>query len=221
MLASEYVDTYEFGFKSNGKRLLSWHYTVGPDGGLHGDAAAVGIYPRAAIAGADYFNFMTYSDTWWAPSKTKRAKFKAGLPIQQSPGSSLDDDDGYCKSTTPAAPAAVSTDGLFGDGQEFLDDDARERYVSLIGVDAIKSDLVPQAHVLRDPAIAERWSTSKHGSVLTFERLVETGARFWKDRSDRHLGDGIPEWIADQVGIAPVPPRRFSSAPHALTLARP
>jgi glycerophosphoryl diester phosphodiesterase len=68
-----------------------------------------------------------HSDTWWAPSKTKRAKFKAGLPIQQSPGSSLDDDDGYCKSTTPAAPAAVSTDGLFGDGQEFLDDDARER----------------------------------------------------------------------------------------------
>ena len=95
MLANEYVDTYEFGFKSNGKRLLSWHYAVGPDGGLHGDADAGGIYPKATVAGADYFNFITYSDTWWALSETKRANFKAGLPIQRTPGSSPDDGDGY------------------------------------------------------------------------------------------------------------------------------
>lgn len=95
MLANEYVDTYEFGFRSNGKRLLSWHYTVGPDGGLHGDADAGGVYPNATVAGANYFNFMTYSDTWWALSETKRADFKAGLPIQRTPGSSPGDGDGY------------------------------------------------------------------------------------------------------------------------------
>jgi hypothetical protein len=95
MLANEYVDTYEFGFKSNGKRLLSWHYTVGRDGGLHGDADAGGVYPKAAVADADYFNFMTYSDKWWGLSETKRADFKGRLPIQRTPGSSPDDGDGY------------------------------------------------------------------------------------------------------------------------------
>ena len=95
MLANEYVHTYEFGFKSNSKRLLSWHYTVGPDGGLYGDADAGGIYPKATVAGTDHFNFMTYSENWWALSETKRANVKGGLPIKRTPGSSPGDGDGY------------------------------------------------------------------------------------------------------------------------------
>ena len=96
MLANEYVYSYEFGFKSSGKRLLTWHYTVGADGGLHGgDADAGAIYAKATVAQADYFNFMTYSDKWRGLSETKRAEFKAGLPIQRTPGSSPDDGDGY------------------------------------------------------------------------------------------------------------------------------
>ncbi len=44
MLANQYVYSYEFGFKTNEKRLLTWHYTVGADGGLHSDADAGAIY---------------------------------------------------------------------------------------------------------------------------------------------------------------------------------
>lgn len=95
MLAHQYVDTYEFGFKSNGKRLVSWHYTVGPDGDLHGDAAAGGIYPKATVDGAHFFNFMTCSTAWWKLSESQRVDVEARLPIQRTPGSSPDDGDGY------------------------------------------------------------------------------------------------------------------------------
>jgi hypothetical protein len=95
MLANGYVESYEFGFKSNGKRIISWHYTVGADGGLHGDADAGGIYAKATVAQADYFNFMAYSHKWWDLNDAERATFRSGLPIQRRPGSGPSDGDGY------------------------------------------------------------------------------------------------------------------------------
>jgi hypothetical protein len=96
MLANEYVYSYEFGFKSSGKRLLTWHYTVGADGGLHGgDADAGAIYAKATVAQADYFNFMTYSDKWSNLTGSQQASFKSGLPFDRKPGSSPTDGDGY------------------------------------------------------------------------------------------------------------------------------
>lgn len=96
MLANEYVYSYEFGFKSSGKRLLSWHYTVGADGGLRGgDTDAGGIYAKATVAQADYFNFMTYSSKWSNLADSQRASFKSGLPFDRTPGSSPTDGEGY------------------------------------------------------------------------------------------------------------------------------
>lgn len=50
MLANEYVETYEFGFKKDDKRVLSWRYTVGSDGGLYGDSN-VGQHLRQSRCG--------------------------------------------------------------------------------------------------------------------------------------------------------------------------
>lgn len=95
MLANEYVETYEFGFKKNDKRVLSWRYTVGSDGGLHSDSNAGNVYAKATVAGATYFNFMSYSQKWSDLTDTQRASFKAGLPIQRVAGSLPGDGDGY------------------------------------------------------------------------------------------------------------------------------
>lgn len=95
MLANEYVESYEFGFKKNDKRVLTWRYTVGPDGGLHGDSDAGGIYAKATVAGATYFNFMTYSSKWAKLTDAQQAAFKSGLPIQRSSGSLPGDGEGY------------------------------------------------------------------------------------------------------------------------------
>jgi hypothetical protein len=95
LLANEYVYTYEFGFKTGDKRLLSWHYTVGTDGGLHGDANAGNIYAKATLAPATYFNFLTPSSKWSKLTSAQQAAFEKGLPVQRTPGSSPVDGDGY------------------------------------------------------------------------------------------------------------------------------
>jgi len=95
MLANEYVETYEFGFKKDDKRVLSWRYTVGSDGGLYGDSNAGNIYAKAAVADATYFNFMSYSDKWWKLTEDERAAFKGALPFQRTAGSLPGDGAGY------------------------------------------------------------------------------------------------------------------------------
>lgn len=95
MLAHSYVATYEFGFKKADKRVLSWHYTVGPDGGLHGDSDAGSIYATAVVAGTTYFNFMSYSDKWWRLSPQQRDTVRSTLPVQRTSGSLPGDGDGY------------------------------------------------------------------------------------------------------------------------------
>ena len=95
MLAHGYVETYEFGFKKSDKRVLSWRYTIGADGGLHGDSDAGGIYAKAKVVDATYFNYMSYSSSWWELTETQRASFKSSLPIQRTSGSLPGDGDGY------------------------------------------------------------------------------------------------------------------------------
>lgn len=95
LLSGEYVESYEFGFKRNDRRVLSWSYSVGPDGGLHGDADAGGILARAEVVTASYFNFLSYNWKWWNLSLAERTAIKAGLPIQRNAGSLPGDGDGY------------------------------------------------------------------------------------------------------------------------------
>ena len=91
----------------------------------------------------------------------------------------------------------MSIEGLFGDVQEFPNDDARERYAALIGVDGIKADLAAQARVLLDPAVAESWSTSKYGAVLP--AVSDLGARTALVILAGDVGTGKTE-LAESVG---------------------
>jgi hypothetical protein len=95
MLANSYVETYEFGFERHDRRVVSWRYSVGADGGLHGDANAGGIYARASVTGATYFNFMSYSSAWFALTATQKMAFESRLPFQRSTGTLPADGDGY------------------------------------------------------------------------------------------------------------------------------
>ena len=60
----------------------------------------------------------------------------------------------------------MSSDGLFGDAQQFPDDEARERFDRLVGIDAIKTQLTTEAHALLDPSVVERWSVAAHKKVI-------------------------------------------------------
>jgi hypothetical protein len=56
----------------------------------------------------------------------------------------------------------VSAEGLFAEAQQFPDESARVRYEHLVGIDAIKRQLVGEAHAMLDPSVVERWSMHAH-----------------------------------------------------------
>lgn len=95
LLAFEYVEGYEFGFKNAGRRLLSFRYKVGADGGMTGDADAGNIYAKAVIDGASYYNYLTQSQKWWRLTQKQRDDFETRVPFQRTSGSLPEDGDGY------------------------------------------------------------------------------------------------------------------------------
>lgn len=97
LLAGQYVETYEFGFNRNRQRVLSWHYTVGQAGDLQGDSRSGSMLRGVQTDGARYFNFLSYSDTWFSLSPTEREAVKATLPFQRATGAAPIDGAGYWK----------------------------------------------------------------------------------------------------------------------------
>jgi len=98
LLAGGFVNEYEFGFKHDGKRVVSWQYRVTVGGDLIGggtDDGAGGVYARAQVAGAEYFNFLSYSQKWFDLTSSDRDRIKEGLPISRAAGTLPADGNGY------------------------------------------------------------------------------------------------------------------------------
>lgn len=98
LLADGYVDTYEFGFKRDGRRVLTWHYTVTASGELDGGESRSGYLTRGIdVENAQYFNFLTHSNAWFALTSSVRDTIENGLPFQRTHGSAPSDGNGYWK----------------------------------------------------------------------------------------------------------------------------
>lgn len=82
----------------DGKRVVSWQYSVtaGGDlvGGGTGDSAG-GVYARAKVAGAAYFNFLSYSQKWFELASSERDRIELGLPVSRSAATLPVDGNGY------------------------------------------------------------------------------------------------------------------------------
>ena len=108
LLHGGYVKSYEFGFKTkNERRVVSWHYTVGPSGDLEGGRSG-GLYPSADITNALTFNFLTYSSEWFALSQAERDKVKASYAVRRTDGSPPRDGSGYWDSSRHYASGGVA-----------------------------------------------------------------------------------------------------------------
>lgn len=97
LLVGGYVAEYEFGFKKNGKRVVTWQYRVNASGDLVGGGAddrAGGVYARAKIADATYFNYLSYGQKWWNLTTEARKAIKNRLPIARSSGALPADGNG-------------------------------------------------------------------------------------------------------------------------------
>ena len=96
MLAGGYVSEYEFGLKQNEKRLLSWSYRVTAGGDLvGGDDRPGGLFARASVAAAFYYNFLSYSPAWFILPETEKQTIFACLPFTRTSGSLPTDGNGY------------------------------------------------------------------------------------------------------------------------------
>jgi hypothetical protein len=108
LLHGGYVESYEFGFKTkDGRRVVSWCYTVGPSGDLEGGRSG-GLFPSADISGAVTFNFLSHSAAWPALSKKEREEIEASLPVRRTEGSPPQDGHGYWGSSRRYASGGVA-----------------------------------------------------------------------------------------------------------------
>jgi hypothetical protein len=94
-LSAGYIDEYEFGFKKNENRVVSWRYKVDSTGALTTDDRAGKVVPYVDIAGASFFNFLRQNSKFFSLSSADQAGFKASLPITRVVGEQPSDGSGY------------------------------------------------------------------------------------------------------------------------------
>jgi len=108
LLAGGYVERYEFGFERYGQALLSLRYIVGPDGGLGSAGAAGGVPAGVNIAGASFFNFLTFSTSWFLLSGASKSAIEADLPFIRQTGTLPGTANGYWMSDRTYAAGGVA-----------------------------------------------------------------------------------------------------------------
>ncbi|MDF9278432.1 hypothetical protein P4U43_11595 [Arthrobacter sp. EH-1B-1] len=110
MLAGGYVNEYEFGFKKNDQRIVSWQYRVNGSGDLVGgiDNRSGGLYARADTSGATVFNFMSYSQAWFSLSSSEQINVKSKHPVDRSAGDLPSDGLGYWHTDRTYSSAGVA-----------------------------------------------------------------------------------------------------------------
>ncbi len=94
LLALGYLGSLEYGFKRDGRRIVSLLYEVWSDGSLSDDRAG-GVHARADITGASWFSFLTYNAKWSLLSPEEKERIEASLPISRVSGQSPQDGNGY------------------------------------------------------------------------------------------------------------------------------
>jgi hypothetical protein len=94
-LNAGFLQEYEFGYKKDGKRIVTWRYKVDANGQLTTDDRPGKIVPYVDISGAGFYNFMTRNAKFFQLSANERARFQAGLPLQRADGQPPSDGAGY------------------------------------------------------------------------------------------------------------------------------
>jgi Bacterial HORMA domain family 1 len=97
-LNAGYLQEYEFGYKKNGVRVVTWRYRVDENGSLTTDDRAGKVVPYVDVTGATFYNFLTQNAAFFRLSTEEQAKFEGGLPLQRTGGTLPSDGLGTWKS---------------------------------------------------------------------------------------------------------------------------
>ncbi len=94
LLVEGCMKSMEYGFRRNGRRVVTLYYEVHLDG-LFPDVKSGGVYPRADISGAEWFSFLTYSHKWYLLTESAQQRIKARLPFKRTSGPNVQNGNGY------------------------------------------------------------------------------------------------------------------------------
>lgn len=79
-----YIEEYEFGYKKDNKRIVSWRYKVDENGVLTTDERPGKVLPDVDISGAFFFNYLTQNSRFFQLSTAQQTRFKDALPVQRT-----------------------------------------------------------------------------------------------------------------------------------------
>jgi Bacterial HORMA domain family 1 len=94
LLKAGYLHRYEFGFKKDEKRVLTWLYEVQGTTLEGGDQRPGGLVAGINIVGASAFNILTRSMAYFELTPEQKLTFDKTLPIQRPNGTSPTDGAG-------------------------------------------------------------------------------------------------------------------------------
>jgi hypothetical protein len=90
-----YVQEYEFGYKRNEQRVVTWRYKVDTNGLLTTDDRPGKVVPYVNVSGAIFFNLLTPSSTFFQLTPNQQESFEGRLPFRRTTGQALSDGKGY------------------------------------------------------------------------------------------------------------------------------
>lgn len=95
LLKDGFVQQFEFGFKEDDVRIVSWRYTVSNDGTLATDDRPGRVFSSANIDNAKFYNHLIKTQKWWDLDSGSREGIEEALPIKRTAGSLPSDGTGY------------------------------------------------------------------------------------------------------------------------------
>jgi Bacterial HORMA domain family 1 len=108
LLTGGYVSRYQFGFKRDGQSVWSLRYIVGPDGSLTGAGTGGGVPAGRNVLGATFFNFLTFSNSWFEKSESARQAIEQTLPFIRTVDTLPSEVGGYWTSDRTYAAGGVA-----------------------------------------------------------------------------------------------------------------
>lgn len=99
LLRNGYLKKYEFGFQRDDKRVLSWSYTVDSSGNIQTDERAGKMFADVDLSNTTFFNFLWYTDKYFALTSAEKENFKGSHSVSRSSGDPPGDGAGYWTGT--------------------------------------------------------------------------------------------------------------------------
>ena len=94
LLPGGYVESIQYGFKRDGKKVIALKYEALSSDLLPDDKSG-GVPARVDVSNATWFSFLIPSEKWYSLPDNEKRQIQARIPIKRGLGQEPGDGDGY------------------------------------------------------------------------------------------------------------------------------